>query len=187
MQEHVKHRATYQDLLAAPRHVVAEIIGGRLVTHPRPGPRHTVAASRLGRILGRSFDWEGSDGPGGWWLLDEPELHLDDDILVPDLAGWRIERMPRLPETAWFELPPDWLCEVLSPTTARQVKGEKRDIYATHGVGHLWHIDPATRLLESFALGDGKWVLLETYRDAEAVAAPPFEAAIFPLGLLWAD
>jgi Uma2 family endonuclease len=187
MQDLTTREATYDDVLAAPPNVVAEIIGGRLVTHPRPPPRHVVAVSRLGRILGQSFDWQGSEGPGGWWLLDEPELHLGKDVAVPDLAGWRHERMPSLPETAWFSLAPDWICEALSSSTERYDRGEKRDIYAAHGVRHLWHLDPTARLLETFELTEGRWLLLKTYRDAEPVTAPPFAEVPFPLGLLWAD
>src|SRR6188768_4165927 len=120
-------RATYEDLLALPRSVVGEIIAGELHTQPRPGGPHAAAASILGMVLGNPFH-RGSGGPGGWVILDEPELHLDADVLVPDLAGWRRERMPALPQKAWFELAPDWLCEVLSPGTRRLDLTDKRDI-----------------------------------------------------------
>jgi Uma2 family endonuclease len=187
MQEQVTRRATYEDLVAVPHNLVAEIIDGRLVTHPRPAPRHALSTSVLGRLLGQSFDRKGASGPGGWWLLDEPELHLGSDIVVPDLAGWSTERLPRLPDAAWFELAPDWVCEVLSPSTVRVDRGEKRDIYAEHGVRHLWHVDPDARIVEVFALDNGRWTLLRAYRDDDSVAAPPFDAVPFPLGLLWAD
>lgn len=181
--------ATYADLQAVPPHLVAEILCGRLVTHPRPAPRHTTAASRLGGILGASFDW-GDDGPGGWWILDEPELHLADDVAVPDIAGWRRERMPELPETAYFALPPDWVCEIISPSTERYDRGEKRDIYARHGVKHLWLLDPVQKLLETFELRDGRWLLLATWTEGDdaperTAAAPPFDGAPFVLGKLW--
>ena len=106
--------ATYDDLFELPEHIVGEIIGGRLITHPRPAPKHARAYSSLGIELGGAFDL-GRSGPGGWWILDEPELHLDADIVVPDLAGWRRERLPKLPGTVWFELAPDWIGEILSP------------------------------------------------------------------------
>ena len=186
MQDLPTRSATYADLMAAPAHLVAEIIGGRLITHPRPAPRHATAASRLGAILGRSFDWALGGKPGGWWIIDEPELHLGPDVLVPDLGGWLRERMPELPETAWFETAPDWVCEVLSPSTLRYDKGEKRDIYAANGVAHLWHVDPTARLLEVFVLTGGQWLLFRTFRDDEVVTAPPFDAVPFELGLLWA-
>ena len=187
MQDLPERTATYADLAAVPSHLVAEIIAGRLVTHPRPAPRHALSNSVLGRLLGQAFDRKGASGPGGWWLLDEPELHLGHDILVPDIAGWRVERMPQLPDAAWFGLVPDWACEVLSPSTTRHDRGEKRDIYAEHGVRHLWHVDPDARILEVFALETGRWTLLRTYRDDDQVAAAPFDAVPFALGLLWAD
>lgn len=186
MQDIPSRRATYEDLLAASPNLVAEIIGGRLVTHPRPAPRHIRASSRLGVVLGQPFDL-GVGGPGGWWLLDEPELHLGQDITVPDVAGWLVERMPELPETAWFSLPPDWICESISPSTEGYDRGEKREIYAAHGVRHLWLLDPIAKLLETFELTKGKWLLLHTYRDDDTVVAPPFDAVPFPLGLMWAQ
>ena len=186
MQDVPQTRATYADVLAAPPHLIAEVIAGRLVTHPRPAPRHIASASVLGGLLVGPFQL-GRSGPGGWWILDEPELHLRDEITVPDLAGWRVERMPALPETAWFPLPPDWVCEVISPSTAAFNKGAKRDIYAANGVRHLWHVDPAARLLETFELTGDKWLLSRTWRDDETVVADPFPDAPFGLGLLWGD
>jgi Uma2 family endonuclease len=180
-----KRRATYQDVLDAPEHMVAEIVHGALHLHPRPGPKHTDVGSILGMKLGPPFRL-GDGGPGGWWIMDEPELHLGDDILVPDLAAWRRERMPVLPETAYFEVPPDWVCEILSPSTRQFDVGEKRAIYARHGVGHLWQVDPDARTLEAFALEGGRWVLVDTLTDAAAVTLPPFDAVGFALADLWA-
>src|SRR3989338_6392659 len=137
MNEPAERNAIYADILALPGNLVGEIIRGQLHTHPRPAPRHARAYSALGGNLGVSFDW-GSGGPGGWWILDEPELHLGGDIIVPDLTGWRRERMPALPETAWFELAPDWAREVLSPSTARTDRALKMSIYARERVPHLW-------------------------------------------------
>ncbi|MDR2154115.1 MAG: Uma2 family endonuclease, partial [Burkholderiaceae bacterium] len=110
--------ATYEDLCALPPNRVGEIVRGVLYSHPRPASRHARSSSVLGGKLYPRFD-EGDGGPGGWWILDEPELHLGDDVLVPDLGGWRRERMPVFPDVAWFDLAPDWICEVLSPSTAR--------------------------------------------------------------------
>lgn len=186
MQDRPARRATYDDVIAVPPNMVAEIIDGCLVTHPRPAPRPSVAASNLGMLMGTPFGL-GVGGPGGWWIIDEPELHLGADVLVPDLAGWRRERMPTVPETAWFPLPPDWVCEVLSPATRRYDQGEKRDIYGRHGVPHLWLVDPEARLLEAFELMQGKWVLARTWRGDEPVAAAPFAAVPFKLGDLWPD
>ncbi len=134
MKDPAQHSASYEDLLQVPEHLIAEIVGGRLITHPRPAPRHVRASSSLGSELFSPFD-KGRDGPGGWWILDEPELHLGDDVFVPDLAGWKRERMPSLPETTWFELALDWICEVLSPRTARVDRMEKLPRYANAGVG----------------------------------------------------
>ena len=177
-------RATYQDVLDAPAHLVAEIIDGTLHTHPRPAPAHTLASSALGNDLGNPFQF-GRGGPGGWWILDEPELHLGEDVLVPDLAGWRRERMPELPDTAYFTLAPDWVCEVLSSSTRRVDLHEKRPIYAREGVVHLWLIDPTDRTLEAFELRDGQWLLIASAKDDDPVSIRPFDAIAFSLGDLW--
>jgi len=186
MAEPAERQATYEDLLGVPAHFVAEIVNGRLVTHPRPAPRHLRASSSLGGTLDGPFD-KGRGGPGGWWILDEPELHLGPHVLVPDLAGWRRTRLPALPEAAWFELAPDWVCEVLSPGTAADDRAEKLPIYAEYGVVHAWLIDPRLRTLEAFENDAGRWRLLTTLHDQDRVALPPFDAIAFELSLLWAD
>lgn len=178
--------ATYEDLVDLPETLVGEIINGRLITHPRPAPKHARAYSILGSRITGPYD-EGTNGPGGWWILDEPEIHIDGAILVPDIAGWRRERMPKLPETAWFELAPDWLCEILSPSTARVDRVEKLPIYARWGVKHVWLVDPDLRTLEAFENVDGRWLLAATLKDDDAVSLPPFDAISFSLGGLWAD
>ena len=177
-------RATYQDVLDAPAHQVAEIINGTLHTHPRPAPTHGEASSNLGFELGPPFG-RGRGGPGGWRIHFEPELHLGDEILVPDLAGWRRERMPELPDTAYFTLAPDWACEVLSASTRRVDLQEKRPAYAREGVAYLWLVDPADRTLEAFELRDGEWVLIACAKDDEPVSVRPFDAITFSLGDLW--
>ncbi len=149
--------ATYEDLFDLPENLVGEIIHGQLITHPRPAPKHAVASSAIGDELVSPFQ-KGRGGPGGWWILDEPELHLGPHILVPDLAGWRRERMPEMPDTAYFTLPPDWVCEVLSPDTARTDRADKMPIYAEYGVPFLWLIDPVPRTLEIFVLREGALV-----------------------------
>ncbi len=178
--------ATYEDLFDLPENLVGEIINGRLVTHPRLAPRHARAYSRLGGELDGPFD-QGRGGPGGWWILDEPEIHIGSDILVPDIAGWRRARMPRLPQTAWFDLAPDWLCEILSPGTARVDRAEKLPIYARWGVAHVWLVDPDLRTLEAYENQAGRWVLLATLKDDDTVSLAPFDAIGFSLGGLWAD
>jgi len=186
MNEPARRQATYEDLFDLPEHLVGEVLSGQLHTHPRPAPRHARAYSALGYSIGGPFDG-GVGGPGGWWIIDEPELHLAGDIVVPDLAGWRRERMPALPETAWFELAPDWACEVLSPSTARIDRTLKMSLYARERVPHLWLVDPDVRTLEVYCLqGNGHWLLLGTLKDDDAVSQPPFDAIRFPLGGLWA-
>jgi Putative restriction endonuclease len=186
MNEPAQRVARYEDILALPENLVGEIIAGELHTHPRPAPRHTRAYSALGYTIGGPFDG-GIGGPGGWWILDEPEIHLGEQVLVPDLAGWRRDRMPEFPETAWFELAPDWVCEILSPSTARTDRALKMPIYAAEGVRHLWLVDPDARTLEVYGLQDsGHWLLLETLKEDDGVRQPPFEAISFALGSLWA-
>jgi Uma2 family endonuclease len=184
MAEPAKKRATYDDVLAAPPHVVAEIIDGVLETHPRPSLRHGLASSALGVRLGEAFQF-GSTGPGGWIFIDEPELHLGPNILVPDIAGWRKERLSGLLDTAYIDIVPDWICEVLSASTEGRDRGAKRRIYAEAGVGHLWLLDPRFQLLEVFALSEGRWVLLGTWGSDDVVSAPPFDAISISLADLW--
>ena len=185
MAEPARKPASYEDLLTLPPNQVGEIVHGVLHSHPRPAPPHARAGSSLGVSLGSPFD-HGRGGPGGWWILDEPECHLAGHVLVPDLAGWRRARMPALPDAAWFELAPDWVCEILSPATARLDRVEKMPIYAAAGVSHLWLVDPAPRTLEAYAREDGRWYLLASHADQAVVRIPPFDAVELELGLLWA-
>ena len=186
MNAPVRKLATYEDLFDLPENLVGEIINGRLITQPRPAPRCAYAKSCMGVEIGGPFDI-GKDGPGCWWILDEPELHSGGDILVPDLAGWRRERMPRLPDTAWFETVPDWICEILSPSTARDDRTEKMPLYATMGVKHAWLVDPTIRTLEAYENQQGRWLLLNTLADDAKVALAPFDAVEWGLEVLWAD
>jgi Uma2 family endonuclease len=172
--------ATYRDLEAAPENLVAEIIEGALETHPRPRPRHARATTRLTRQLTNRYE-EGEGEPGGWIFIIEPELHLGRDVVVPDLAGWRAERLTAEPEHAFIEIAPDWVCEIISPSTARLDRGPKRRIYAEAGVGHLWLLDPSDGTLEVFALSGPQWLLLNTIQRGEEVRVAPFDAASFPL------
>ena len=176
--------ATYADLFDLPENLIGEILHGQLITQPRPTPCHAFSASVMGAELTNPFQ-RGRGGPGGWWILDEPELHLGPHILVPDLAGWRRERLPVFPETAYFELAPDWVCEVLSPGTARTDRVVKMPIYAAQGVARLWLVDPDQRTLEVFRLLEGHWLLEQTAQQDDAVAAPPFAEHRFSLGDLW--
>ncbi|MFT3986776.1 Uma2 family endonuclease [Aestuariivirga sp.] len=184
MAEPATRHATYADLAAVPPHLVAEIIQGALVTHPRPSPRHAAAHLSLGNMVGQGYQF-GKGGPGGWIFLNEPELHLGRDVVVPDLAGWRRERLSPFPSTAWIETPPDWVCEILSDATEKYDRNEKRRIYGAAGVPDLWLLDPRAKLLECFRLVAGNWLLTNTFIDRETVKAQPFEAAAFALDQLW--
>jgi Uma2 family endonuclease len=189
-----RRRATYADLEAVSPNKVAELIAGTLHVMPRPAPKHARSSSALGMKIGGPFDL-GEGGPGGWWILDEPELHFPDpteagaiDALVPDLAGWRRERMPELPaEEAYFTLAPDWICEVLSKSTANVDRDDKMPVYAREGVRNAWLVDPIKRTLEVYALGSGaRWVAAGVPRGDARVRVPPFEAVELDLSALWA-
>jgi Uma2 family endonuclease len=180
-----KRPATYADLEALPPNQVGEILGGVLHAHPRPAIPHTRAASKLGAKLDGPFD-SGDGGPGGWLILDEPELHLGDDVLVPDLAAWRPERMPELPAAAFITMAPDWVCEVLSPSTAGIDRSEKLPLYARERVRHVWLLDPIAQTLEVLHLDGASYQLIATSRADAKVRAEPFDAIELSLGVLWA-
>ena len=177
--------ATLEDLVALPSNVVGEILGGVLHASPRPASPHAAAASALGEELGPAFK-RGRGGPGGWVILDEPELHLREDILVPDLAGWRRERMPEMPHAAAFELAPDWVAEILSPSTTAIDRGAKVPIYARERVAHVWLIDPLTQVLEVLRLDGATYRLIATHCADAKVRAEPFDAIELELAILWA-
>ena len=176
--------ATYEDLCKAPEHKIAEIIDGELIVSPRPAPAHVVTSSVLGAELLNPFQ-RGRGGPGGWWILDEPELHLGSDVLVPDLAGWRRSRLPAMPKTSYFELSPDWACEIVSPSSVRVDRIRKLRIYAREGVPHAWIVDPLRRTLEVFTLQAGVYALTDAFEGDGNVKAPPFDAIELELLALW--
>ena len=177
-------KATYRDVLDAPAHMVAEIVDGVLHLQRRPPTLAALAKTALASEIGGPF-FKGRDGPGGWWIVNEPELHFGEDIVVPDIAGWRRERMPTMPDVAFLTLAPDWVCEVLSASTRKLDLEGKRPVYAREGVGHLWFVDPAARTLEAFQLEGGAWTPAGAAREDDPVSLPPFEAVAFPLGALW--
>jgi Uma2 family endonuclease len=173
-----KRRATYEDLMEVPDTKVAEIIDDELIVSPRPASPHAFAASVLGGVINGAFHRDPDDpaGPGGWWILLEPELHFADDVLVPDWAGWRRESMPTFPNAPFFTLAPDWVCEVVSPSTGRVDRTRKMGIYAREGVAHLWFVDPLARTLEIYRLDGGRWSILRTHAGSDPVRAEPFES-----------
>jgi Uma2 family endonuclease len=182
-----KRPATYEDIEALPPGWVGEIIDDELWAFPRPAKRHAWVASVLGARLGNAFSY-GHGRAGGWWLLDEPELHLGRQVLVPDLAAWRRERAPGLleGEEPFFDLAPDWVCEVLSPSTAALDRGRKLALYHQEGVSHAWLMDPRAHTLEVYGRGEKGWRLIAHHGGEETVRAEPFDAEPLELGLLWA-
>ncbi len=187
MADPARRRATYEDVLAAPPHMIAEVIDGELRLQPRPAKAHAAAASALSEELGPPFK-RGRGGPGGWLLLYEPELHLGGDILVPDLAGWRRQRMPALvDDVPYFTLAPDWVCEILSPSTAKQDRIEKLPVYAREQVAYAWLVDPRLHTLEALRREGTQWLLVGQWKDDARVRAEPFEAFELELSILWAD
>lgn len=181
-----KKRATYDDLLDAPDTVVAEILDGELFTTPRPRGPHAVAHSSLLGLLHPPFH-RGFGGPGGWWILTEPQLHLNDpeDVVVPDIAGWHRERMPQVPDGVEFRVPPDWVCEILSPSTERMDRTRKLRTYASAGVRFAWLVNPVARTLEVLRLEHGRRVLVDAFGDPHVVRAEPFAALEFDLASVW--
>lgn len=185
MSQPARRRASYEDVLAAPERMVAELLAGELHLHPRPAAPHAVATSALGEELGPPFK-RGKGGPGGWLILDEPELHLGEDVLVPDLAGWRRTTMDHVGNQPYFETRPDWVCEVLSPSTEKTDRAIKLPIYAREQVGHAWLVNPLLHTLEVLRLENGRWVNLGIYRDEQVIRAEPFDAIELELAVLWA-
>ena len=185
-----KKPATYEDLLAVPDHLVAEIVNGELVVSPRPAYRHARVSTRLGGALD-AFDRDGAEGggPGGWIILFEPELHLGSrcgQVVIPDLAGWRRERMPEVPDVPWGELAPDWVCEVASPSTGRHDRIVKSAIYLDAGVPWLWLVTAETMTIEVLEARDGRWTLVTSAVGPEPRRLAPFEALDLDVGRLLA-
>ena len=178
--------ATYEDLQALPNHLVGEILDGELYATPRPAFPHAHTTTMLTGDLG-PFQGPGGKGrgPGGWRILFEPELHFDKEVVVPDVAGWRFERMPVLPSTAYGELIPDWACEIASPSTVHIDRVRKMNLYAREGLRHLWLVDPLARVLEVYRLEEGRWVVVLTSGGDAKVRAEPFEEIELDLALWW--
>jgi Uma2 family endonuclease len=179
-------RATYEDLLQVPDTMVAEIVDGELVVSPRPAAPHALAAAEIAADLLPMFHgMPARSGPGGWWMLPEPELHFTDDVLVPDLAAWRCERMPGVPRVAAFTLSPDWLCEIISPSSVRHDRIAKMRCYAREGVAWAWLVDPIARTLEVFHLDGPRWTVAASHAGDEVVRVEPFADAELRLHRWW--
>ncbi len=185
MSEIAKKKATYEDLYEVPENMTGEIIDGELIVTPRPSRRHTRTTSVLGYKIGPPYDFGEGGGPGGWIFIDEPEIGLGGHIMVPDLAGWKRERFPVEEDHNWISVAPDWVCEVLSPNTFRTDKVIKMPIYAHHGVGHIWLIDPVVMTMDIFRLEGGRWVLMGSFTENDKVRAEPFQEIEINLEDLW--
>jgi hypothetical protein len=181
----LKKDANYADLCAVPENFVAEILGGDLYASPQPVYRHVRAASALSALIAGPFQF-GVNGPGGWLILNEPELHFGADVLVPDLAGWRSERVADWSDAAYLTVAPDWVCEVLSPSTERIDRTKKLAIYAREGVQHVWLLGPSTRTLEVLRLEGARWSLTAKHEGEQRIRAEPFAAIELDLAALWA-
>jgi len=184
MSARLREHATYEDLVQVPDNMVAELIEGELYASPRPAGPHTLASSALGGILVSAYQF-GFGGPGGWWILDEPELHFGSNVLVPDLAGWRKERMPGIPESHVFDIAPDWVCEVTSPSSGRLDRQKKMPIYAREGVAFAWLVEPKQQLLEVSKLHERQWLQIAVHGGADVVRIEPFTEIEIDLTLIW--
>ena len=180
----LKKGATYADLVDVPERFVAEMFDGDLYASQRPALRHAHAAFALAGELSGPFH-RGRNGPGGWVLLMEPELHFGYDVVVPDLAGWRRERLPAVPDSTYLTLAPDWACEVLSPSTETLDRGRKLRIYRREGVVHVWLLDPLRRTLEVLVHASGHYRALATHEGDARPRVAPFEAIELELDALW--
>jgi Uma2 family endonuclease len=176
--------ANYEDIQRLPEHVTGEILFGQLHTQPRPTSRHAGVETGIAAELRNPFGI-GRGGPGGWVILVEPELHLSEHVMVPDLAGWRRERLPLIPDGP-IAVVPDWVCEILSPATANKDRRIKLPLYGQLGVEHAWLIDPNAKTIEVMRFSDGHWVLLGTFGDDDSMRGEPFDAVAIDLAPLWA-
>lgn len=180
----LKKGATYEDLCNVPDRFIAEILDGDLYASPRLAIPHAHAATVLSAELYGPFDRSGND-PEAWLFLNKPEVHFANDVLVPDIAGWRRARMPRVSAEAYTTLAPDWVCEVLSPSTEALDRGKKLTIYSREGVAHAWLVDPVRRTLEVLLLESGAWSVLDRHEGRVNVRAAPFAEIELELGALW--
>ena len=181
----LKKGATYADLLALPENVTGQIVDGDLYAMPRPAPRHVVAEGALHVLLAGPLQFGSGGGPGGWWILTEPEIHMGPHVLVPDLAGWRRSRLPSPPTQGQFTMTPDWVCEILSPSTHAFDHKKKRRVYAEQKVPHLWFVDPISKSIDVLRLSGDLYSIVDTFGGDDKARIEPFEAVELDLGLLW--
>jgi len=189
MLEPASQEVTYEDLYNLPENMTGEIIDGELIVTPRPSPKHSKASSVLGARITVPYQFGEGGGPGGWIILDEVEIKFAEECrpIVPDLSGWRVERFPKTIDTNWISVPPDWVCEVLSPGTVRLDRIKKMSKYAKFGVQHVWLLDPVNMILEVFKLESGRWLLLDAFEGNDKIRAEPFQEIELDLSKLWME
>lgn len=185
MTEIARKQATYEDLYSIPENMTGEIIDGELFVTPRPSRKHGLCATALGAAVTAPYQFGQGGGPGGWVFIIEPEIGLGQDILVPDLAGWKRELFPFQEQVNWISVAPNWVSEILSPSTSRSDKVKKMPIYARHGVEHIWLIDPVAMSVDAFRLESGRWFLLGSFAQDDKMRIEPFQEIEINLGDLW--
>jgi Uma2 family endonuclease len=185
MSERARKYATYEDLYTIPENMTGEIIYGQLVVTPRPSRKHIYAASALGGELAPPYQFGRGGGPGGWVILIEPEIGFGEHILVPDLAAWRVERYPEEEPRNWISVSPDWVCEIISPSTEIRDRDEKMSVYAEHGVPYVWLINPIIMTLEAYKLLCEGWVRFAMFNGHKMARVEPFHEIEIDLGSLW--
>lgn len=185
MADAAARAATFADLDSVPENLRGEVIDGEVVLSPRPLARGGRAQGGLFRFVGGPFDMD-PDGPGGWWIVIEPEVEFSEhEVFIPDVVGWRRTTLPTLPKDRPIRVPPDWVCEVLSPSTERYDRIHKADVYLASGVSHYWMLDVEREVLEAYEAGAGRWSRLGAWTRGDRPRIPPFEAVEIPVGALF--
>ncbi len=199
MTEPARKVYTYEDILALDEKLHAELLDGMIYIDgvplgsvvptvgmaPAQLPRHAKSQRVLGKIIGGPFDDDhGDGGPGGWWIFIEVDVLLASGTVRPDLSGWRRERLPQ-PDVRPIATRPDWVCEIISPTSIRQDRVAKRRAYAKAGIPHYWIVDPDARTLEALELQSDRWLEVGTWSEGDVARIAPFEPVEVPVGRLF--
>lgn len=176
-----RNSASAEDAFAnAPSNLRAELLHGTVLMAPAPAPLHQVhVAELLRRLSGYDRRGRGPTDPGGWLIVPDPEVDLGEapDKFRPDVAGWRFERATFSLREPAITVAPDWVCEVLSPSTETIDRAIKAPLYASYGVEWLWLIDPEDCSIEVFHNDRGTFRPTHTFRASSAGSLPPFEGA----------
>ncbi|HYV46950.1 MAG TPA: Uma2 family endonuclease [Myxococcaceae bacterium] len=186
MKAFTKKPATYDDIRQLPEGMNGELVDGQLFAWPRPTMGHAHLAGVLLYELHGSFDL-GKGVHGRWWIFREPELHFGPNVVIPDLAGWRRERLPKMPDVPFMELAPDWICEITSRSTASFDRVNKLPVYLKAGVAFAWLVDPTSRTIEALQKVKDHWTLIGNFPGDAPARIEPFEAHEFDLSTLWLE